>query len=209
MSSRRRLCGTANAGSGGADPVAIKPIGSAALGHARTDRFVETVQLEHQNARSHGNRPTRGAPCAPIAIDAALEFNGEWHDKQVIEHEKDHGDDLRQILIQGHHGLDYAASGGECHPKGFNGASAGAVVSRMRAVDWFRARRGLRLPYCFSNSAYCSGVIWGRRWMNATAALSSASACVPPNDGMPVMRMPFLTIQKSSGAVHRPTVSAR
>ena len=52
MSSRRRLCGTANAGSGG-DPVAIKPIGSAALGHARTNRFVETVQLEHQNARSN------------------------------------------------------------------------------------------------------------------------------------------------------------
>src|SRR4029453_13394513 len=53
MSSRRRLCGTANAGSGGVDPVAIKPIGSAALGHARTNRFVETVQLEHQNARSN------------------------------------------------------------------------------------------------------------------------------------------------------------
>src|SRR3954451_2772642 len=58
-SSRPRLCGTANAGSGGVDPVAIKPIGSAALGHARPDRFVEAVQLEHQNARSHGNRPTR------------------------------------------------------------------------------------------------------------------------------------------------------
>ena len=28
-------------------------IGSAALGHARTDRFVKTVQPEHQNARSH------------------------------------------------------------------------------------------------------------------------------------------------------------
>ena len=42
-------------------PVAIKPIGSAALGHARPDRFVETVQLEHQNARSHGNRPTSSA----------------------------------------------------------------------------------------------------------------------------------------------------
>jgi hypothetical protein len=65
MSSRRRLCGTANAGSGGADPVAIKPIGSAALGHARTNRFVETVQLEHQNARSHGNgnRPTLMSVC--------------------------------------------------------------------------------------------------------------------------------------------------
>ena len=61
MSSRPRLCGTANAGSGGVDPVAIKPIGSAALGHARPDRFVETVQLEHQNARSHGNRPTSSA----------------------------------------------------------------------------------------------------------------------------------------------------
>ena len=36
MSSPRRLCGTANAGSGGADPVAIKPIGSAALEPART-----------------------------------------------------------------------------------------------------------------------------------------------------------------------------
>src|SRR4051794_8195501 len=59
MSSRRRLCGTANAGSGGADPVASRSIGSAALGHARTDRFVETVQPEHQNARSHGRRPTR------------------------------------------------------------------------------------------------------------------------------------------------------
>jgi hypothetical protein len=58
MSSRPRLCGTANAGSGGADPVAIKPIGSAALEHARPDRFVKTVQLEHQNARSHGKRPT-------------------------------------------------------------------------------------------------------------------------------------------------------
>src|SRR5690349_23894989 len=58
MSSRRRLCGTANAGSGGDDPVATKPIGSAALGHAPTDRFVETVQPEHQNARSHGRRPT-------------------------------------------------------------------------------------------------------------------------------------------------------
>src|SRR3954452_1647583 len=45
--------------------------------------------------------------------------------------------------------------------------------------------------------------------MKATAALSSASACVPPNDGMPVMRMPFLKIQKSSGVVHRPIVSAR
>ena len=53
MSSRPRLCGTANAGSGGDDPVASKPIGSAALGPARTDRFVETVQPEHQNARSH------------------------------------------------------------------------------------------------------------------------------------------------------------
>jgi len=53
MSSRRHLCGTANAGSGGDDPVAIKPIGSAALGHARTDRFVKTVQPEHQNARSN------------------------------------------------------------------------------------------------------------------------------------------------------------
>ena len=59
MSSRRRLCGTANAGSGGDDPVATKPIGSGALGHARTDRFVETVQPKHQNARSHDNRPTR------------------------------------------------------------------------------------------------------------------------------------------------------
>src|SRR4051794_32972237 len=58
MSSRPRLCGTANAGSGGADPVAIKPIGSAALGHTCPDRFVETVQPEHQNARSHGRRPT-------------------------------------------------------------------------------------------------------------------------------------------------------
>jgi hypothetical protein len=55
------LCGTANAGSGGDDPVATKPIGSAALGHARTDRFVKTVQPEHQNARSHGRRPTRSA----------------------------------------------------------------------------------------------------------------------------------------------------
>jgi hypothetical protein len=36
------------AGSGGDDPVAIKPIGSAALGHARADRSVETVQPEHQ-----------------------------------------------------------------------------------------------------------------------------------------------------------------
>src|SRR3954469_2679196 len=61
MSSRRRLCGTANAGSGGDDPVATKPIGSAALGHARTDRFVETVQPQHQNARSHGRRPTSSA----------------------------------------------------------------------------------------------------------------------------------------------------
>ena len=42
MSSRPRLCGTANAGSGGDNPVATKPIGSAALGPARTDRFVET-----------------------------------------------------------------------------------------------------------------------------------------------------------------------
>ena len=55
MSSQPRLCGTANAGSGDDDPVAIKPISSAALGHARTDRFVETVQPEHQNARSHCN----------------------------------------------------------------------------------------------------------------------------------------------------------
>ena len=39
--------------------LAEKPIGSAALEHARPDRFVKTVQLEHQNARSHGNRPTR------------------------------------------------------------------------------------------------------------------------------------------------------
>jgi hypothetical protein len=62
MSSRRRLCGTANAGSGGDDPVATKPIGSGALGHARTDRFVETVQPEHQNARSHGRRPTSFRP---------------------------------------------------------------------------------------------------------------------------------------------------
>jgi hypothetical protein len=30
------LCGTANAGSGGDDPVAIKPIGPAALELART-----------------------------------------------------------------------------------------------------------------------------------------------------------------------------
>src|SRR4051812_8472436 len=58
MSSRPRLCGTANAGSGGDDPVAIKPIGSAALGPARTDRFVEAVQPKHQNARSHNKRPT-------------------------------------------------------------------------------------------------------------------------------------------------------
>jgi hypothetical protein len=69
MSSQRRLSGTANAGSGGADPVAIKPIGSAALGHACPDRFVKTVQLEHQNARSHGNRPTR-------AVFALLESAG-------------------------------------------------------------------------------------------------------------------------------------
>ena len=69
MSSRRRLCGTANAGSGGDDPVATKPIGSAALGHARTDRFVETGQPEHQNARSHGRRPTRTSStptCYPL-----------------------------------------------------------------------------------------------------------------------------------------------
>jgi hypothetical protein len=43
MGSRRHLCGTASAGSGDDDPVAIRPIGSAALGHARTDRFVKTV----------------------------------------------------------------------------------------------------------------------------------------------------------------------
>jgi hypothetical protein len=52
MSSPPRLSGTANAGSGDDDPVAIKPIGSAALGPAHTDRFIATSQTEHQNARS-------------------------------------------------------------------------------------------------------------------------------------------------------------
>jgi hypothetical protein len=52
MSSQRRLCGTANAGSG-ADPVASRSIGSAALGPAPTDRFIATGQTEHQNARAH------------------------------------------------------------------------------------------------------------------------------------------------------------
>jgi hypothetical protein len=58
MSSQPRLCGTANAASAGDDPVAIKPTGSAALEHARNDRFVKTMQPEHQNARAHGSRPT-------------------------------------------------------------------------------------------------------------------------------------------------------
>ena len=60
MSSRRRLCGTANAGSG-ADPVATTSIDLAALEHARTDPSVETGQPEHQNASSHGNRSTSAA----------------------------------------------------------------------------------------------------------------------------------------------------
>src|SRR4051794_11595427 len=58
-SSQLRSSGMANAGSGGDDPGAIEPIGSAALGHARTDRSVEAVQPKHQNASSHGRRPTR------------------------------------------------------------------------------------------------------------------------------------------------------
>jgi hypothetical protein len=53
MSSRRRLCGTANAGSGGDDPVAIKPIGSAAREPAHTSPCGAAAQREQQNAKPH------------------------------------------------------------------------------------------------------------------------------------------------------------
>ena len=72
MSSQPRLCGAANAGSGGADPVAINPIGSGALGHARPDRFVETGQPEHQNAKSHGRRPTSCSLIAAASLSPCI-----------------------------------------------------------------------------------------------------------------------------------------
>jgi hypothetical protein len=55
MSNRPRLCGTANAGRGGDDPVASRSIGSAARAPAPTNRFTATSQTEYQNARSHEN----------------------------------------------------------------------------------------------------------------------------------------------------------
>jgi hypothetical protein len=55
MSNRPRLSGTANAGSGGDDPVARRSIGSAAQAPAPTNRFIATSRTEYQNARSHKN----------------------------------------------------------------------------------------------------------------------------------------------------------
>jgi hypothetical protein len=51
---------------------------------------------EHAPDRAHSHQleaphsHEREVPRVPqLAIDAVLEFNGEWHDKQVIDHEKD------------------------------------------------------------------------------------------------------------------------
>src|SRR4051812_26492821 len=58
MSSQPRSCGTANADSGGDDPVARRSIGSAALEPARTSPCSAAAQLEQQNAKAHSKRPT-------------------------------------------------------------------------------------------------------------------------------------------------------
>jgi len=63
MSSRPHLRGTANAGSGGGNPVASRPIGSAALEPAHSDRSVETERPQHQNAGPHTKRPTSHTSC--------------------------------------------------------------------------------------------------------------------------------------------------
>src|SRR3954464_2311503 len=44
----------------------------------------------HENAPDHLHSHELEVPRVPqLAMDAVLELNGEWHDKQVIEHEKD------------------------------------------------------------------------------------------------------------------------
>jgi hypothetical protein len=44
----------------------------------------------HENAPDHVHSHELEVPRVPqLAIDAVLELNGEWHDKQVIEREKD------------------------------------------------------------------------------------------------------------------------
>src|SRR5829696_1520360 len=73
MSSRPHLRGTANAGSGGGNPVASRPIGSAALEPAHSDRSVETERPQHQNAGPHTKRPTSSLPFGDQRTTACVE----------------------------------------------------------------------------------------------------------------------------------------
>src|SRR4051812_41251167 len=68
---------------------------SVAYMHAGHDH-PPAARHEHAPDRVHSHQPgvphshEREVPRVPqLAIDAVLEFNGEWHDKQVIQHEKD------------------------------------------------------------------------------------------------------------------------
>src|SRR5215217_2440087 len=69
MSSRPHLRGTANAGSGGGNPVASRPIGSAALEPAHSDRSVETERPQHQNAGPHTKRPTSSVQGSTMCVE--------------------------------------------------------------------------------------------------------------------------------------------
>jgi len=75
-------------GSGVEEARAVEAGPPAAYMHAGHDHHAPAARHDHTPDHVHSHHLE--VPRVPqLAIDAVLEFNGEWHDKQVIDREKD------------------------------------------------------------------------------------------------------------------------